>query len=331
MRHRILAAAAAALLVAPAAAQEAPSRPQVQLRPPPAWMTNPPSGPPKVELRRAPDWLITPEQGRPQGQRPAAPRPAEPAAPPAAPRQSATPPPAGQSPSPQAAAPPAARRLGIGREDPRVPVDPAVAPWRGVGRLQRDGATCTGALVGPRSVVTAAHCLVGGGEDGKRIMPASAFRFLLGFERGRWVAEARVRAIRVDPDFDASAASPGPDWADWALLTLDRPLGTPDRVLPLLRRVPLASDRAMVGGYQQDRRDVLLADPDCRVVGTTMHDLGRPMLLHDCTATRGASGGPVLVELPEAGGWAVAGVLVAMRRGMPIGVAVPAEVLPELE
>jgi protease YdgD len=309
MKRRMLPALAAALLAVPAAAQEAPSRPQIQLRPPPAWMSNPPAGPPRVELRPAPEWLVTPGQARPQAQpatRPAAPRATE---------------------APQAAP----RRVGIGKVDPRVPVDPTAAPWRAVGRLQQDGTICTGALVGPRSVITAAHCLVGRGENARRIMPASAFRFRLGYDRGRWAAEARVRAIQVDPDFDASGATPGPDWADWALLTLDRPLGTPDRVLPLLRELPEASDRAMVGGYQQDQRDVLLADPDCRVVGRTMHDLGRPMLLHDCTATRGASGGPVLVELPEERGWAVAGVLVAMRRGMPLGVAVPAEALPELE
>jgi protease YdgD len=317
MRLVVAAALAAPLLVSPAAAQEAPARPQVPLRPPPAWMTNPPpAGPPKVELRPAPDWLIAPED-RPRGQRPPAPRPETPARP-ATPRQSE---------APQAAP----RRVGIGREDPRVPMNPAAMPWRGVGRLQREGTICTGALVGPRSVITAAHCLVGRVEGGNGIMPAASFRFLLGYNRGRWAAEARVEAIRLDPEFDATGQSPGPDWADWALLTLDRPIGTPDRVLPLLREAPLSSDRAMVGGYQQGQRDVLLGDPDCRVVGRTSRDLGRPMLLHDCTATRGASGGPVLVELPEERGWAVAGVLVAMRRGMPLGVAVPAEFLPEVE
>jgi protease YdgD len=279
-------------------------------------MTGQPAGPPTVELRPAPDWLVTPGD-RPQARPAPAPRP-EAEARPAVPRQ------------PQA--PPAApRRVGVGREDPRVPMDPSAAPWRGVGRLQREGASCTGALVGPRSVITAAHCVVGRVEGGNGIMPAAAFRFLLGYHRGRWAAEARVQAIRLDPDFDATGDLPGPDWADWALLTLDRAIGTPDRVLPLLREVPLASDRAMVGGYQQGQRDVLLGDPDCRVVGRTMHDLGRPMLLHDCTATRGASGGPVLVQLPGSRGWAVAGVLVAMRRGMPLGVAVPAEFLPEVE
>lgn len=320
MKPPFLAALAFLLLGTPAAAQQA--TPKVELRPPPAWMTDPqPRGRPQIELRRAPDWLITPEgrqQGQPQRQPPS---------------QGTSRPSAARPPAEPGEAEPARRqpqRIGIGRVDPREPVNLAEAPWRGVGRLQRENTICTAALVGPSSVITAAHCLVGRGEDGNRIMPAADFRFLLGYDRGRRVAEARVTAIRVDPDYDATSRTPGPQWADWALLTIDSPLGTPDRVLPLLRRMPLSSDRTMVGGYQQDRREVLMADPDCRVVGQRMQGLGRPMLLHDCTATRGASGSPILVELPEEGGWAVAGVLVSMARGMALGFAVPAEVLPEI-
>ncbi len=36
---------------------------------------------------------------------------------------------------------------------------------------------------------------------------------------------------------------------DWAVLTLDAPLGTADRVLPLVRDLPEPGTPAMLGGY----------------------------------------------------------------------------------
>jgi protease YdgD len=52
---------------------------------------------------------------------------------------------------------------GIGAEDQRVRVDPEIVPWRAVGKLQASSMnlreSCTATLVGPSTVVTAAHCL----------------------------------------------------------------------------------------------------------------------------------------------------------------------------
>ena len=52
---------------------------------------------------------------------------------------------------------------GLNEPRLRVRVSPDEAPWRGVGKLQgtqgRLHSACTGALVGPRTVLTAAHCM----------------------------------------------------------------------------------------------------------------------------------------------------------------------------
>ena len=62
----------------------------------------------------------------------------------------------------------------------------------------------------------------------------------------------------------------------------------------------------MLGGYQQDRPEALLADTACSVLGLRRDSAGQPMLIHDCAGTRGSSGAPVLAQGPD-GGWARGG------------------------
>lgn len=215
---------------------------------------------------------------------------------------------------------------GIGADDPRRAVDRTVAPWRALGRVQTEiGGRCTGVLVGPRTVLTAAHCLVSS-RTGSFVQPRSV-HFLLGYDRGEWAARAGVTGFVAGPDYRPGR---GPAGADWALLTLDAPLGTPDRVLMLLRTPPAPRTAAMLGGYQQDRPEVLLADTGCRVIGVQRHPGGTAALAHDCAGTRGSSGAPLLVR-DAAGRWAVAGVQAAAAADMAFGQAAPAGAVRGLE
>jgi len=209
---------------------------------------------------------------------------------------------------------------GVGPEDRRRPVDPEKAPWRGLGRVQLEiGGRCTGTLVGPRTVLTAAHCLVAR-RTGRPVQPGTV-HFLLGYHQGGWTAHARVVAYRLGPGYDS--ASRRPPGADWALLTLERPIGGPDRILPLRREAPAAGKPLVLGGYQQDRPEVLLADTACRMLGLSRDPAGLVLLVHDCVGTRGASGAPLLARA-EDGRWAVVGVASATALKVARGVAVPA-------
>ncbi|TCZ63026.1 trypsin-like serine peptidase [Roseicella aquatilis] len=215
---------------------------------------------------------------------------------------------------------PAGTLPGLGADDARHPVPLAEAPWRALGRVQTElGSRCTGALVAPDLVLTAAHCLVSPRARG--LVRPGTVHFMLGYDRGAAVAHARVAAYRVAPGFRADPAGPPP--VDWAVLMLDRPIGAPDRVLPLLRRPPAPRTPLMLGGYQQDRPEVLLADTGCRAIGLVGMQGGPPMLAHDCAGTRGASGAPVLAR-GEDGRWGIAGIVSVMLADAAMGLAVPA-------
>ena len=218
-------------------------------------------------------------------------------------------------------------RPGIGASDPRRPVDVRAEPWRALGRVQLEvGGRCTGVLVGPRTVLTAAHCLFG--PRSRQVVRPGTVRFLLGYHMGEWAAQARVTAIALGDGFALDRDTPfgGPIAADWALLTLDAPLGE-GRALRLRRDPPPAGTELMLGGYQQDRPEALLADTGCRALGLQRGAGGLPLLAHGCAATRGASGAPLLARGRD-GAWEVAGVASTVAADAARGVAVPAGALP---
>lgn len=160
--------------------------------------------------------------------------------------------------------------------------------WEAVGRLNlgRRG-FCTGALIGPQLVLTAAHCLFDK-RTSERIA-LDEIEFLAGWRNGRAVAYRGVKHAVLHPDYAFSnAESLDRVEYDVALLELDQPIRLPS-ITPFTTGVrPEAGEAVGIVSYGQDRAEAPSLQEVCHVI-----DRDPKLLILSCLVDFGSSGAPV--------------------------------------
>ncbi len=175
-------------------------------------------------------------------------------------------------------------------------IDSTDYPWHSIGRVNRAGyksvSSCTGTLIAPNLVLTAAHCIVS--SKTKQKLPADEVLFIAGVRRDQYAARLEAECLLTPEDYvPRRRPKLNEIRKDLGLIVLKEP----STLFPLPPLTPdesrrlRASPRFLSVGYRRSRPYLPTVVSSCSVLGSQ-----EDVWITDCNTESGASGGPLMVN-----------------------------------